>query len=112
MDNEEMLCIYEEVAEITRDMRESAMRQDWTRLSELEQTCKQYAEKASEYKSLTPLSRQATERKIASLKRIMENDKKIREVLEPWQQRLAEMMSHPLQPNVNGSLSLLMNCNR
>jgi len=112
MNNEEMLCIYEVVAEITHDMRESAICHDWTRLSELEQTCKTYADKASEYKSLTPLSRQATERKMASLRRIMENDKQIRNVVEPWQRRLADMMSGKLQPNLSSSPNLLMDCNR
>lgn len=108
MNNEEMICVYDDVAKITQDMRESAKCHDWGRFSELEQNCRQYAEKASKHRSVAPLSREAIDRKMASLKRIMENDREIREVLEPWQQRLADMMTLKRHSNV----AMTASCNR
>ncbi len=88
-----MLSTYEVIAEITHKMRTSAKCGDWRRLSELEQLCKEHSEKSHAWKKLGSLSRQEIERKVASLNVILTNDKEIRDYLEPWQKKLADLMN-------------------
>lgn len=102
MNNEEMLNTYEIIAKIMNQMRESAKRDDWHRISQLELLCKKYSDKFPACKELRPLSQEAIERKIASLNIILKNDKEIREYLEPWQKKLSELMT-----NTQGIKSIL-----
>jgi flagellar protein FliT len=101
MSHEEMLSTYEVIAKITDEMCECAKHKDWERLQELELICKKYSEIAHTWNEAGRLSRKDIELKIESLNVILKNDKKIREYLEPWHQKLYRIMSK--NKKINGT---------
>ncbi len=87
-----MISLYESMVEISRQMLEAARRQDWDGLGRLEVLCQGYIHQIPVYDERAPLSHQVLEKKVAMLKKILSNDKEIRELMEPWMARLNQIM--------------------
>lgn len=92
MSNDEVLSIYELMVTLTNQMLEAVKQKDWDRMAELEKICKNCAQKIPKRDQPDLLSQEALERKVKSLKKILENDKEIRALLEPWMVRLTKLM--------------------
>ncbi len=92
MISEEMLNIYESVASLSNEMRLSAQYYNLNRLSELELQCQSYVNQASACIATEPAHALAPQRKLASLKIIMSNDRAIRNSLEPWRMKIDRLI--------------------
>lgn len=89
-----VLSLYESVAEVTGHMLLAAQEQDWDKLSELEGYCAQYVEKLKIYEQTEPLTGEAHARKLACIKRILADDREIRNLMAPWMVKLNTMLNN------------------
>lgn len=93
MDNQDILDLYETVASITDQMLAAARTGDWEKLAALETRCSSQVEIIKQNDTarqpLTPLAR---ERKTRIIKKILEDDRQIRDITEPWMAQLSVLM--------------------
>jgi len=87
------LAIYESVALLTTEMVVAARKQDWERLAELEANCADYVEKLKDHDQAEPLTGKALARKLASIKKILADDREIRDLVDPWMVKFSNMMT-------------------
>ncbi|HEY8606496.1 MAG TPA: flagellar protein FliT [Noviherbaspirillum sp.] len=94
MDNQEIISIYETVADITDQMLAAARTGDWEQLAALESRCSSQVEilKRND-QPREPLTPTAREHKTRIIKKILEDDRQIRNITEPWMARLSKMMN-------------------
>ncbi|MFM9835477.1 MAG: flagellar protein FliT [Methylophilaceae bacterium] len=88
-----VLSLYESVAEVTSQMLEAAQEQDWDRLRELEDYCGTYVEKLKAFEELEPLTGDAYARKLTCIKKILADDREIRNLMAPWMVKLNAMLN-------------------
>lgn len=93
MEHHNSIALCEAVAELTNQMLLAAREQDWDRLTDLESSCAQYIEQLKIMKDALPLSSEAQKRKVASIKRILADDREIRNLVSPWMARLSVMIN-------------------
>jgi len=72
-------------------MLEAARSGDWKRLAELEAACAEYAVMITVQAAQNPLSSHEVEKKILSIKKILADDREIRNLVEPWMVKLSAM---------------------
>lgn len=94
MDNHEIISLYETVADITDKMLTAARTGDWEQLAALESKCSSQVEiiKMND-KPREPLTPTAREQKTRIIKKILEDDRQIRNITEPWMGQLQKLMS-------------------
>lgn len=93
MKSEEVLALYETVAEITTQMLAAAQEGDWEQLAELESRCSRQVELLKSEEPPAQLLALERERKVKIIKKILEDDRQIRVITEPWMARLSAMIS-------------------
>lgn len=94
MDNQEILAIYETVADLTDQMLAAARTGNWEQLAMLESRCSNQVEVLKQNdEPHQPLSPVAREQKIRMIRKILEDDREIRSITEPWMAQLSAMMS-------------------
>jgi flagellar protein FliT len=93
MEHQDTIVIYETVAELTKQMLLAAKQQDWDSLAELEANCAQQVATLKLSESALPLPSDVRERKLASIKSILADDREIRNIVSPWMVRLNSLMS-------------------
>ena len=86
MSSTQVLATYEKIAGLTSQMVGAAQASDWDSLDSMENQCAAAA--GALMGGAAPLLGDARKRKIELLKQIMANDRAIREVTDPWQNRL------------------------
>jgi flagellar protein FliT len=96
MNNNDLISLYEKVAEITGDMLNAARTGNWDLLSELEKNCNHQVDSIREYDltSMVNISEETRHKKITLIKKILADDKEIRTLTEPWMQHLASLMKN------------------
>lgn len=92
MSNDDILGLYESVAAITNQMLEAAKQEDWTELAALEAQCREYVSKMQTIDKSKPLSGPALQKKLASVNKILADDREIRNLTDPWMVKLAGML--------------------
>lgn len=98
MDEEALVKIYEQISVITDDMLNAAKNKELQRLEQLELTCRELIANLPSSDSRTRLSKDALSKKILSIKKMLKNDKEIRNILEPWMTRFSRFI-HPNKPS-------------
>ncbi|GIZ52693.1 flagellar protein FliT [Noviherbaspirillum aridicola] len=94
MDNQEIISLYESVADITDKMLAAARTGDWEQLAALESKCSSQVEIIKRNDSpREPLTPTAREHKTRIIKKILEDDRQIRNITEPWMARLSKLMN-------------------
>lgn len=93
MDNQDIISLYETVADITDQMLAAAKTGNWEQLAALESKCSSQVEiiKMND-RPREPLTPTAREQKTRIIKKILEDDRQIRDITEPWMARLSAMM--------------------
>ena len=86
MSSTQVLATYEKIAGLTSQMVGATQASDWDSLDSMENQCA--AASVALMGGAAPLQGDARKRKIELLKQIMANDRAIREVTDPWQNRL------------------------
>ncbi|WP_295751197.1 flagellar protein FliT [Undibacterium sp.] len=90
----EMISIYENVAEITDRMLIAAKSADWDLLTELERTCYNSVQEIQNKDTNLELPLEIKNKKIAIIKKILADDKEIRDITEPWMLQLSKLMKN------------------
>lgn len=92
--SEEVISVYENVSQLTRQMLAAARSRDWDTLHRLERDC---ASQASRLQDGQPpsLSGELRARKVRLLQAILADDREIRTITEPWMDRLSLLMQGP-----------------
>lgn len=94
MNSEEIISVYESVADITEQMLAAARSSDWERLTALESHCASHVrtlEKGEPRSALIGLMR---ERKLMIIKKILADDREIRNITEPWMAQLSSLLNN------------------
>jgi|SRR5690606_2150810 len=85
------LNLYADVAGIAEKMLAATQAEDWELLARLEATCSSHIERLR-VMNTPPLSREELRQKVAYIERILEIDRQIRRLIEPWMARLSDLM--------------------
>lgn len=93
MGEQNSLTFYETVAEITDQMLAAARTQDWEKLATLEAHCAEYARTVKAQSHDEVLTPEESEKKIASIKKILADDREIRNLIDPWMVKLSFMLN-------------------
>jgi flagellar protein FliT len=95
MDSHEVLSLYESVADITHQMLAAARTGDWEQLAELESRCSNQVAMIKNEEPLVPMTGVVRDRKVKIIRKILEDDRQIRDITEPWMARLTAIMNNP-----------------
>jgi flagellar protein FliT len=94
MNSLELISLYENVATITTNMLDAARTNDWDLLSRLEADCASRVQILRENELPLELPAEMRDRKIKIIKKILADDKEIRNLTEPWMAQLANLMKN------------------
>lgn len=92
MNSLELISLYENVAVITGNMLEAARSGDWELLERLEHDCSSQVQCLRENETPAELPIEIRDKKIRIIKKILADDKEIRDITEPWMAQLSELM--------------------
>ncbi len=93
MENKNTIAIYDTIAELTNQMLMAAKLHDWDLLLELENSCAEHVEKLKLLKNELPLTSDMHERKVANIKRILADDREIRDLVSPRMAKLSSLIN-------------------
>lgn len=102
----DMIALYEEIARLTGRMLTAAQQHDWDQLNRLELGCASCIDRLAGCGSAPRVSHEIRQQKIALLHRILSNDRKTRELTEPWMRSIARLTgqeSHCPLPGIAAS---------
>jgi flagellar protein FliT len=102
MDHNQVLDTYEATAEITGQMLAAARASDWERLYALETLCAEEIGRVKVRARKNALSPAERNRKIEAITKILDDDRELRVITEPWMARLSALLSGA---RVEGNLS-------
>jgi flagellar protein FliT len=94
MNSEEVISLYETVADITNQMLAAAREGDWEQLVVLESRCASHVATLKQDEPLVPLTGVVRERKVRIIKQILEQDRQIRSITEPWMEQLEALINN------------------
>ncbi len=92
MNSQELMSIYENVAVITGQMVGAAQEHDWQLLAELEDSCSAQVRAIRENDTPVELAQADQMKKVDVIKKILADDRKIRDITQPRMAQLTEMM--------------------
>ena len=95
MNSQEIVSIYEHVAELSAQMVSAAQNHNWELLSRLELSCQTQMQAIQDVDMPVVLERTERERKVGFLKKILADDRKIRDLIQPEMARLGELINGP-----------------
>jgi flagellar protein FliT len=94
MNSIELISIYENVAVITDRMLNAARTADWDLLIELETECSSQVQELKISEPIGDLPLDLRNRKVQIIKKILADDREIRDITEPWMAQLADLMKN------------------
>lgn len=92
MNTQEVISLYETVAGITTQMLDAARSGDWDRLVVLESHCSSHVQRLKNGEPPEPLTGAVRQRKVEIIRKILADDREIRNLTEPWMQQLSALM--------------------
>lgn len=87
------IAIYEEVCGITNQMLAAAREADWESLEALERQCSGRIDLLRVSDSSDSLSEDERQIKIGIIRKILDDDRQIREIVSPWVAQLAALIN-------------------
>ena len=94
MTGQEVLSGYAAVAELTGQMREAAEAGDWDQLVVLEQRCTAHVDRLKGSEAAVELNPTGRQAKIDCIRRILADDRRIRDLTMPWMAQLSAMINN------------------
>ena len=94
MSGDQVLAMYEAMAVLSTQMLAAANGSDWQRLSQLEQRCATHVARLKQGEPVDALDEAKRERKAALLTQLMADDRRIRDLTEPWMKHLSALLSN------------------
>lgn len=93
MNSHEVISLYETVAVITNQMLTAARNGDWDQLAALESRCASHVEILRKSEPPAPLTGVVREKKVKIIKKILADDREIRNLTEPWMAQLSQIIN-------------------
>lgn len=93
MNSQEVLSLYETVAVITDQMLAAAKKRDWEELVVLESRVADHVQVLKDGENPVALTGEIRLRKVQIIQKILADDRKIRDITEPWMAELAILMN-------------------
>ena len=93
MNSQEVLSLYESVADITDQMLAAARKRDWEEMVVLESRVASHVEELKSGESPIALTGEKRLRKVQIIQQILAHDRQIRDITEPWMAELARLMN-------------------
>ena len=90
---EEILSSYEALGRLTGEMLRAARSDEWDRLVELEKSCSVYVSRLRDGGEVA-LNAAGRERKVVLIRQILDDDRKIRDLTQPWMARLTALINN------------------
>ncbi|WP_317203122.1 flagellar protein FliT [Janthinobacterium sp.] len=94
MTNHEVLSVYETMRGLTEQMLQAASGGDWDQLESLEQSVATQVRALKESEKPQALEGQNRLRKVALIKQMLEDDRKIRDLTMPWMAQLSNLINN------------------
>ena len=97
MDHQAIMMIYEEISSFTNRMLEAASNNDWDSLESLEKECSSRIIVLKKYDNNDAnmlLTQEELQKKMDLIRKILDDDRQIREITEPWMKKLSELIHH------------------
>lgn len=92
MNSQEVLSLYESVADITDKILAAARKRDWEEMVVLESRVANHVESLKTGEAPTALTGEKRLRKVQIIQKILADDRQIRDITEPWMADLARLM--------------------
>lgn len=83
---------YEQLSQLTAQMRVAATQGEWDRLVELEKQCRQRVESMKAQDASGPIDESTRLSKVALIRKILADDAEIRNQTEPWMGQVQHML--------------------
>ena len=93
MSNENVLTVYEAMVELTGQMVQAASDGDWDNLVVLEQRCSAHLQSLQQGEAATVLNEPGRQKKAEIIKKILADDRKIRDLTMPWMAQLSALIN-------------------
>lgn len=93
MNSQEVLSLYESVADITDKMLAAARKRDWEEMVVLESRVASHVDQLRSGEAPVPLTAEKRLRKVQIIQKILADDRQIRDITEPWMADLARLMN-------------------
>lgn len=93
MNSKKIISIYEEVSTIIDRMLAAASKSDWESLISLEQQCSSHIDILRTTEASAPLSESDRQKKIGIIRKILNADRQIREIVTPWMSHLSGLIN-------------------
>ena len=94
MDGAEVISLYESVADLTDQMLAAARDENWYLLSKLEADCAHVVGVLKQTETLVKLTDDRRERKVNILKKILADDRDIRNLTDPGLKKLSALIQN------------------
>ena len=94
MTGQEVLSEYAAVAELTGQMLAAAEAGDWDQLVLLEQRCTEHVDTLKRGEAAVALNPQGRQAKVDCIKRILADDRRIRDLTMPWMAQLSALINN------------------
>lgn len=94
MNSLELISLYENVATITSNMLEAARSGNWELLEQLENDCSSRVQTIRESEIPFDLPADMRDKKVRIIRKILADDKEIRDITEPWMAQLSDLMKN------------------
>ncbi|MES2130094.1 MAG: flagellar protein FliT [Pseudomonadota bacterium] len=94
MTSQEVVSLYETMVELTEQMVQAASASDWERLVVLEQQCAAHVRRLKESEPPQPLAGSNRERKVEAIRKMLDDDRKIRDLTMPWMAKLSALLNN------------------
>lgn len=95
MSGQDVVSVYEAMVGITDQMLAAADASDWDRLAQLEHQCAACVRQLKASEALNqPLGAPERAKKAHAIRRMLDSDRKIRDLTQPWMARLSAMISN------------------
>lgn len=92
MTNQELMSMYENVANITDEMVAAAEVNNWELLASLEQKCSSLVKIIENNEAPVVLAVEERARKVCVIKKILDDDRKIRDITQPRMAHLSDLI--------------------
>ena len=93
MTTQQVLSTYEAMVQLTGQMLQAATDNDWDRLVDLEKQCAEHV-KVLKANDLLPLEGEPRHRKVEAIRKMLDDDRKIRDLTMPWMAQLSALLSN------------------
>jgi flagellar protein FliT len=94
MNPQEIVTVYEAMVGISDQMLAAAEAGEWDRLEQLEHQCAACVRQLKTHGDGGPLAGQERVRKVDAIRRMLDADRKIRDLTQPWMAKLSSMMNN------------------